>query len=139
MHETTHVVVLILLSTGRIFLFCIFGTQGLFEIICPQERLSIPCELRFSKANLILFVLCKLEGSVVHSAFTGGERLTNGTYRTACITNIITLHILHSALRCSILCMHTNIFRGNPSHRWRNFTTSYLHYVVIKVNAPAAF
>lgn len=86
------------------FLFC-YGTQGLFEVICPQESLSIPCGFRFSKANLILFVLCKLEGSVVHSVFTGGERLTNGTHSTACITNITPLHILCSTLWCSAYIM----------------------------------
>lgn len=131
MHETSLAVVLILLL--RVFscvdwpefFLILHGTQGLFEIICPRESHSIPCELWFSKANLILFVLCKLEGSMVHSAFTGGERLTNGTYRTACITDIIPVHTLHSALRCSMLYMHTNIFSGNPSHRWRNF-----HYII---------
>ena len=110
-----------------IFWFC-YGTKGLFEVICPRERLTIPSGFQFSKANLILFALCKPEGAVVHSVFTGGERRTNGTCWNACIANIIPLHILNLAMWCSvfIISLCTQIrFRTKPF----NSQGTLLHYV----------
>lgn len=99
-----------------IFWFC-YGTKGLFEVICPRERLTIPSGFQFSKANLILFALCKPEGAVVHSVFTGGERRTNGTCWNACTANIIPLHILNLAMWCTVfiifVCTQTR-FRTKP-------------------------